>query len=198
MRRILSLALLLPLALSGSACVSGPTPRQVLAVGFSTPEQTFASFQTAFSADLVNLEYRCFSSALKQSMGSQVFYRVERSKILAEQPFIKWAARAKVIASELSPDGRHCRLKVEINTLFLRRSFSVDLVQEAFYDVYDAEGVAEGAPASWPHIASTQVDRKTDEAHLIVRVPMPEGYELEELAGLHAGLVWKIDAFTPQ
>ena len=196
MRRILSLASILLVALSGTACVSGPTPEQMLAVSYRTPELAFASFQTAFRGNLKDLEYRSFSNALKARIGSQIFYREARAKILAEQPFIKLAATAKVTRVTRAAGGNHCRLELQIDRWFYKHVFAVDMIREGSYDVLDEDGVAEGVPIRWSKIASTHWDPETDKGELVVRVPMPEGYDsIEELTGITAGLAWKIDEF---
>ncbi len=196
MRRLLILTAFLYLGLSSVACVSGPKPKDVLAVNFRTPEDTFRSFQTALRGNLVDLEYRCFSDRLKEEMGSQVFYRVKRDEVLSDQPLIKLAATAEIIRSTREPGGNHCRLILQIDNLFFKRTFAVDLVQEGYYDVFDEDGIAEGLPTRWNRIASTRWDGDAEVGELILRVPMPEGYEsIDELTGITAGLAWKIDAF---
>jgi hypothetical protein len=174
---------------SGLACLSGPSPKDLLAVGFRTPEQTFATFQTALRADLVDLEYRSLSDHFKRTNRvSGLVYREARERLLAEQPFFKLAARAKILERvDLAPD--RVRLTARVDAFFVERSFAVLLVREDYYETRDAEGLLEDDFVPWTSIAAQQGDL------LRIGVPMPEGTTVDEIVELRAGREWKIDGF---
>lgn len=185
----LFLALLAPLVFS--SCLSGPTPESLLAVGFRTPEQCFLTFQTALRGDLIQLEYRCLSTEFKKSQGvSQIAYDEARKEILRREPFFKLVARAKVVErQELSLN--RIRLVAHLNAVFTCRSFVVDFVREDAYLLSDAAGPLEGDLLDWEESATQEGDQ------LSLRVPMPEGTVVDELAEIHAGREWKIASFAP-
>ncbi|HED65032.1 MAG TPA: hypothetical protein ENJ09_05690 [Planctomycetes bacterium] len=178
-------------ASTGSACVSAPTPAEVLATGFHSPEQALETFQTALRADLVDLEYRCLSTEFKESHGgfSWLAYDEARRRVLEEEPFFKLVARATVEKrTQLAPN--RVRLECRVRFLFQTKSFTIDFVREDAYLVRDAEGPLEGDLLSFEDAV------REEDGRLVVRVPFPEGVELEELTGLEIAREWKIAAFA--
>jgi hypothetical protein len=174
-----------------AGCLSAPTPQEVLATGFRTPEQTFDTFKTALRGDLIDLEYRCLSSEYKANNGiSQLAYRVGRVELLQKEPFFKLVATAEVVDRiELSP--RHVRLLARVDAFLTERSFHIDFVREDFYESGDAKGPIESDYAPWSSIAR-QVDDK-----LVMVAPMPEGCSIEQITYFNAGSEWKIHGFMP-
>lgn len=182
--------LLLVLWASGlSGCLSGPSEKAWLAVGFRSPEQTFATFQTGLRAELPDLEYRCLAGAMKAREGvSQTAYREFRDELFGERPWLKLAAKATVVRREELGPGR-VRLHAEVDTWFKDAEFAVDLVREDYYELYvGAERVADD-DADWERLVRERGD------DLDLRVPRPDRFTLEELSEIRAGREWKIDGF---
>jgi len=123
------------LALVGSGCVGGPTTDDLLAVGFRTPRQAFRTFQTAVRADLLDLEYRCWSASFRRRNGlSQHVYREGRRQLLESQPFLRWIAKAEVDGEEALGPDRH-RLFCKVEALWVERHFAVDFVRTGFLEL---------------------------------------------------------------
>ena len=182
--------LLLVLWASGlSGCLSGPTEEAWLGVGFRSPEQAFATFQTGMRAELPDLEYRCLSGGLKTREGvSQLGYREFRRELFAAQPWLKLAARAEIVRREELGPG-HVRLHAEVETWFKDVEFALDFVREDYWELYaGAERVADDV-ADWGRLVRERGD------DLDVRVPRPPQLTLEELSEVRAGREWKIERF---
>ena len=173
-----------------ACCLSPPAAHELLAVGFRRPEQTFRTFQTALRADLPDLEYRCLSGDFKRREGgiTEILWREYRERLFREQPWLKLAARAEIVATTALPDGR-VRITARVEAFLVDEVFLVDFVREDFYESFDGEGLLEDAVASWQEIA---VER---EGRLVVSVPAPEGASLDEITEFRAGREWKIDGF---
>lgn len=190
-RALLAPLLLVPLA----GCLGPkPCPRDYLAYGFRSPEQTFRSFMTAFATDLPEEEYLCLAQSLKEREGvTSLTYREFRAELLEKNPFLRWIAAAEVVAivPEAWEAEERVRIVAELDRWFVHERFAVDLVRERFYEAwrfderlyddfmeaFDVEGVPSGRL-------------------LISRVPWPEGIEPDELTEVRAGEEWKIDAFV--
>ncbi len=177
-------------AASSLGCrLAPPTPEEVLATGFLSPEQTFRTFQTALRADLEDLEYRCLSSSFKERKGiMQLGWREFREKLLRDEPWLRHAARARILETVALAEDRS-RIVAEVNTLFADAQFAVLLVREDSYQTADASGPLEGAYASWREIV------RADGQTLELRIPRPQGVELDELAEIQAVRQWKIESF---
>jgi hypothetical protein len=180
----------LVLSLAATSCLAAPTPSEVLAAGFHTPEQAFATFRTALRGDLVDLEYRCYSSGFKRDrIPSQLVYRKVREELLEEEPLIRWAARARVTRKTvLAEDTVELIACMSIHAV-IHRSFRVRLVREDYYETHDAEGLLEDDYVVWDEIA-----RERGGA-LELSVPMPAGVDVGELVEVRGGREWKIDGF---
>ena len=99
---------LLVLGLLGTSVgciVPRPSPGQLAEYdqGFSTPEGAFESLRTAFQAEVLEWELRCFSQRFKvENQLSQQAYRAFRPQLLAQIPHLRWGlARAVVEEVEL-------------------------------------------------------------------------------------------------
>ena len=71
MRALAYAFLLSAWALSGG-CVGAPKPKDWLAVGFRSPEQTSRTFQTGLRAGFPELEYRCLGAAFKRRAAGEM------------------------------------------------------------------------------------------------------------------------------
>ena len=197
--RALAYAFLLSAWALSAGCVGPPKPKDWLAVGFRSPEQTFRTFQTGLRAEFPELEYRCLGADFKRraagEMGafSLLGYVEFRRELFRTQPYLKYAAWAEIRSvTELAP-GR-VQIQAEVDTWFHDESFTVELVREDFYELWSdaptshSEKVADDF-ADWDRIARAR------EGSLVVTVPMPEGRSVSDLGELRAGGEWKIDGF---
>jgi len=176
-------------ALGLSACLSAPTSEAWLAVGFRSPEQTFATFQTGMRADLPDLEYRCLAGDLKRREEfSQLGWREFRRELFRSRPWLKLAAKAEIVRLEPLGPGR-VRLHAEVDTWFKDVEFALDLVREDYWELYAGpERVADDL-GDWNQMVRERGDEFT------LRVPRPEGRSSEDLSEFRAGREWKIDGF---
>lgn len=177
-----------------SGCLAAPDPEDWLAVGFRTPAQTFATFQTALRADRPELEYRCLGSAFKRRVGDELghvtllAYLEYRRELFRSQPWLKLAATARVVEVRPLPGGR-VRVLAEVDTWFRDTAFALDFVREDYYELYVDGARIDDDLARWDEIASER------DGALVVRVPLPDGLSVSEVGELRAGSEWKIDAF---
>ncbi len=190
MRALLVAAVLLGGAPSLAGCLAEPAPRDWLAVGFRTPEQTFRTFQTALRADQPDLEYRCLSSDFKERQQglTETWYRHYREELFREQPWLKLAAKAKILRTlRLAPD--RMRIEAEVDTWFHDERFAIDFVRQDYYELWiDGKCVQDDA-LPWASFA------RESEDELIVRVPLDAPLERHASRELCAGHEWKIDDF---
>ena len=189
MRALLYASFLAAWALVLPGCLGPPSSADWLAVGFRTPEQTLRTFQTGLRADLPDLEYRCLSGSFKRKAGiSQLGYREFRDELFREKPWLKHAARARVVERiELAPD--RCRIVARVRTLFREDTFSVDFVREDFFELWSRGQRASDDELPWREMAVAHGDS------LAVTVPLPEHLPVEVIDELRAGREWKIDGF---
>lgn len=186
--------LLLPLlaaALAGACRLSPPTAEAWLDVGFRTPRQTFASFQTALRADLPHLEYRCLANELKAREGlNELAYRTFREELFHENPWLKLAAEAEVVA-ESRPTQDHALLVAEVSKLFVQRTFRVELVREEFYELWVEGELADDGFANFARNATAETP-----GQLRVVLPLSPGLTPAELSEARLGREWKIVGFA--
>ncbi len=189
MRAPLYAAVLAAWAALLSSCLAAPSPEDWLAVGYRTPEQTFRTFQTGLRADLPDVEYRCLSADLKHREGvSQAMYREFRDPLFRSQPWLKFAARARIQeVIELAPD--RTRIVARVCFLWHRETFAVDLVREDFYELWSAGSRVSDDVFPWEGAV------RADDGRLSLAIPLPPGCPPESLDEARVGREWKIDDF---
>ena len=84
-----------------SGCVvPAPKPQQLAAYdrGFSTPEGAFESLRTAFQAEVLEWEFRCFSQGfVSRNDLTQQAYRAFRPELLAQVPHLRWGLSRAIV-----------------------------------------------------------------------------------------------------
>lgn len=186
----LLLAVLLAAALGGCR-LAPPTDQAWLAVGFRTPRQTFATFQTALRADRPHLEYRCLAQELKAREGlNELAYRTFREDLFRENPWLKFAAEACVV-SESRPEPGRAVLVAQVSKLFVERTFEVELVREDFYELWSEGELADDGFANFTRNASSE-----NEGELLIVLPLSPGLSVAELSEARLGREWKITGFA--
>lgn len=182
----------LPLALlAAGCCVSPPSARELLAVGFRTPEQAFETFQTAVRADDPSLLRRCLSSdfVARNRLSEQVF-RTFWAELQKDEPFL----RKGVADAKPTDPTETARSKARIRAETHGRKLVVDLVLEDFCEAWaGGEKVADEAA---PFRDRTGVQPASDGTSWVFgRMPLPPGTAPERVTELRFGREWKIDAF---
>lgn len=177
------------LAAAATACCGTPrrTAADWLAAGFRGPEQAFHTFQAAFGADELDLEYRCWSAGFKRREGvSQLAYREFRVQLLRDRPSLRCVAAAEIVATERVADDR-CRLRARISTLFAHVELAVELVREDYWELWsDDRRVADDA-ADYATLLEP-------DGGLPPGLALPPGVDASSVTEIRLGREWKIDA----
>jgi hypothetical protein len=179
------------LAPAAACCVAPPDTRELLAVGFRTPEQAFSSFQTAVRADDPGLLRRCLSAdfVARNRLSEQVF-RTFWEKLKKDQPLLrKGVADAK---PKGPPELRSDRARIRAESH--GRKLLVELVREDFCELFagDEKVVDEAAPFRERAGVQPAADGTT---WFFVRMPLPPAVAAERVTELRVGREWKIDSF---
>jgi len=186
-RKPLAAALALATFLSG--CLCPPSNKDLLAVGYRSPEQTVRTFQTGVKADDPGLEYRCLSSGFRRRNGlSGLIWREFREELFAQNPFLRTGlAKAKIVT--VDTDGAHSRIVIGS----FGRLFELELVREDFAQLY--AGSEQVLDREAPFEQWTSVERAGDELWLTGGAPVPAGLDGHLITELRLGREWKIDDF---
>ncbi len=177
---------------AAAACVTPPSPEEVLAVGFRSPEQAFRSFQTAARMDDPSLELRCFSSGFRaRHRASQLTWRLAREEIYERMPWMR-AGIAKASIQSCTIDGAEARLEARA----AGRDLLVRLVREDFAAAWSGGDRVLDREIDWA--ADTGVQQGADGRRWwFGRAALPEGVDPLAVTELCVGREWKIDDVTP-
>jgi hypothetical protein len=172
------------------ACVSTPSPSEVAAYGFRTPEQVFRSFQVAVRADDPDLEYRCFSADFRRRNDvSRLVWREAREELRRENPWLRLGLSR---ASIESVEGEGDRARLVVSTFGRRVRF--DLVREDVAEVWrggDLAGDREIPFEDWVSLREGEDGTRW----ITAATPLPAGTGIEALSELRFAREWKIDGF---
>jgi hypothetical protein len=186
----LALAVFCGLAGAG-CCVAPPSAGDLFAIGFRTPEQAFASFQTAVRADDLSLMRRCLSADfIARERLSELAWRVFWEKAQKEQPLLrKGLADARPGAL---PEVRGARARMRVASH--GRQVLIDLVREDFCEAWSgAEKVADEAAPFGERTGVQAGDAGS--RWFFGRLPLPAGADPGRITELRVGREWKIDGF---
>lgn len=165
----------------------------MLDVGFRDPQQTFATFRTAFRGNLTDLEYRCLSAGFRERQQlSQFGYRAFRDELLATIPLLRWALYKSVIekAEVISP--RRARIEARAGGYTL----VVQLVREDFWEIWAGSQRRDGDEAAVDDaFAQGYLTRVPDPPRVVGQAPLSRPGLSERLTELRVGQEWKIDEF---
>lgn len=175
-----------------ACCVSPPSTKDLLSVGFRTPEQTFATFQTAVRADDPGLEFRCFSAGFRGRTApplSQLNYREFREVLRREHPFLrKGLVDARIESLERSGDrarlvatshGERLEIQLALDD-YAEVWAGGDPVVDESIDFQERTGTQTAAGRTWIHGSS----------------PLPAGFDASRVTELRFGREWKIDGIA--
>lgn len=187
----LGLALCCMAVLGTVGCVSPPSIREVLDVGYRSPEQCWHSFQTAVRADEPALEYRSLSQRLIAERGlSQLVWREARAELYA--PLGTRFAIAK--ARPLGPatvQGDRAELVVEA----LGRRVRLRFLREDFRSLWAGEQLLVDENASLE--GSSGVQTAADgQRWFYAQIPLPADSEPSRVSEMHLGREWKLDGIS--
>jgi hypothetical protein len=126
---------------TGCFLVRPPHARELVEIGYRSPEDVFRSFRTAFAADLPDQEFRCFSYDFRRREGlSFNSYLEGRRRLLAERPWMVLMARAEVESSERLDERTH----MLVCTVHGRR-IALELVRQDVWEMWSGpELLADG------------------------------------------------------
>lgn len=196
-------ALLLGLWLLGSACVTPPTPQEILATGFRTPEMTFKSFQVGVAADLPRLEYRCLSAGFRSRVNngqglSQLAYRELREQVLSKRlEFWLGIPDAEIIAVESMGEGRRL-----LRASSHGHEFELEMIREDYWQIWSGdelladEALPNGSFPQWAEIY--REDGRSPQVSALALLPSDLALrDIDELnrslTEFRIGREWKID-----
>ncbi len=182
--RALALACLAGLALACCA-VRPPEALELVDAGFRDPGRTFRSFRAALAADVVDLEYRCWSLRFRRDHQLSLFsYAEGREQLLEDRPWLRLFANAEVVSEErLAPDLHR------IHAAVLGRDFELLLVREDFFELWDEEGLVTDGDADWDAWLDLPPGGPAR-----ARIPLEPGTDPSSATELRIGREWKIDA----
>jgi hypothetical protein len=185
------LPLILAPAAVAACCVAPPDTRELLAVGFRTPDQAFASFQTAVRADDPGLLRRCLSAdfVARNRLSEQVF-RTFWQKLEKDQPLLRKGVADAEARSPTEIAGGRARIRAETHG----RKLEIELVREDFCEAFaGGEKIVDEAV---PFRERTGVQPASDGTNWAFgRLALPPGAPAESVTELRFGREWKIDSF---
>ena len=186
------LALAVSCGFAGAGCcVAPPSAKDLFAVGFRSPDQTFSTFQTAVRADDLALERRCLSADfVSRERLSELGWRVFWEQMQKEHPFLrKGIADAR---PESHPDVRGGRARMRVGSH--GREVEIQLVREDFAEAWS--GTEKVADETAPFGERTGVQPGDAGSRWFYgRLPLPAGADPARITELRVGREWKIDGF---
>jgi hypothetical protein len=173
-------------------CVAPPRAEDLFAVGFRTPEQAFATFQTAVRADDPGLLRRCLSSDFiaRNKLSEQVL-RVFWEQQQQEQPFLRKGIADARADGAVEFRGGRARMRAKSHG----RGITMTFAREEFCEAWG--GAEKLADESAPFRERTGLQPGNDGGRWMYgRMPLPAGVAPERVTELRFGQEWKIDGFA--
>jgi hypothetical protein len=162
--------------------------------GVRTPEQTFATFQTAVRADDPGLEFRCFSNGFRgrtEPPLSQLYYREYREVLRKEYPFLRKGLADARIEGEVERRGERARL---VATSHGQRLEFV-LVLDDYVEIWSgAEPIVDQSVAFGERTGTQTAGDGT--SWFYASSPLPEGADAHDITEMRVGREWKIDGIA--
>lgn len=195
---------LLGLVMAAPGCVvPRPQPEQLAGYqrGFSTPQGAFESLRTAFQAEVLEWEFRCFSQGfIARNELTQQAYRAFRPELLAQVPHLRWGlARAQVEeVRQTSPTRATLRARIPV-PLAADPRLEVQLVREEYAELSEGPWVVADAESLGGRL---RVDDSTPGAYGLgsvwvqldlAREGTSEASLAEGFSRLRGAREWKVD-----
>ncbi len=186
------LGALLLLLSAGGCCVAPPRADDWLAVGWRSPAQAFATFQTAIRADSAELEYRSFSNGFRErNQISKIVWHEAREALRERYPWLrKGIADARFVkAPEVF--GARARGTIESHG----QAIEIEFVREEFVELYAGEVLVHD---EWITFDTSVFVRKAADGRpwFQTSVALPSGDESgSAITEQRLAREWKIDSF---
>lgn len=182
--------LLLLLCCLPAACTSLPSPAEVLATGWRSPEQCWRTFQVAVRADEPGLEYRCLSRQLCQERGLSQFNWRELRAELWGQFGSRYAVEQATPTGPARIQGERAELEIEALGKKLRLGF----VREDYAELWAGETRLYDEADRWS--ARTGTQSNGGQRWFYAQLPIPEALDSAGLSELRVGREWKLDEIS--
>ena len=180
---LVALALML---LAACACIE---PRRLVEANKSTPRATLDAFQAYVEAgELYDQEYSCFSHAFVDQHGFSLF---TYSEFRDRQPWLKWFAKADVLAEREGLEGEHW-----FDVGVAGRTLRVRMVREDFWGISRGDELVNGREAFEEVVEIERLpgDRFRVTLELPPLKPEPGEFEPSQATSITAERLWKIDS----
>jgi hypothetical protein len=176
-------------ALAG--CVSAPTSRDWMEVGYRTPVQTVRTFQTAVRAEEPDLELRCFSNGFRERNHiSRFAWREFFDELEREQPFLRKGIADAKVAEPVERKGDSARIVLSSHGVSMR----IDLVLEGSGQVWAGEDLVADEDVRFADPDYFGVINGEGGARWIyARMPLASGVDARAVTEMRLAREWKID-----
>jgi len=177
----------------GACCVSPPLVSEWEAVGFRSPSQAIATFQTAVRADAPELEYRCFSTGFRARNGiSKVVWREAREELRSRHPWLRKGLADARVEGAIDQRGDRATAQLVTHGWHIR----VGLVREDYAELWAGDRlVSDEENVSFARQSAAQ-EASDGRVWVSGSVLAPAGFTPEdEVTEVHVGREWKIDSF---
>lgn len=189
-RTLLARTLLpLPLVLAGSSCLGAcrtVDARRLAEASKHSPRATIEAFQAYVRSDLYEQEFSCFSRDFLAANQLSLF---TYSEFRDAQPWLKWFAKAEVLAERSGREGQH-----EFDLGVAGRTLRVRLVREDFWRISRGDELMNG---NAPFGRLVRID-PLPEGGAEVRIDLPAlerpDFDPAEATSVAVERLWKIDA----
>jgi hypothetical protein len=190
------------LGTSSGCVVPRPGPDQLAGYdqGFSTPEGAFESLRTAFQAQVLEWEFRCFSQRFRdENQLSQQAYRAFRPQLLGRIPHLRWGlVRAVVEEVEMLSPGRALLIARVPVPLTSDPRMEVLLVREEYAELYAGPwDVASAEPLTGRLQVDTSQPGEFGEGYVWIRLdatrPLTDPDLARDFTRLTGAREWKVD-----
>jgi hypothetical protein len=167
------------------SCTSVPTPAEMLATGFRSPEQCFRTFQCAVRADEPAWEYKCFSSRFRAEHHVSQLVWLEMREQLWSQVGMRWA----VAKAKPERPARVIGDTAWMTVCALGETVELRFVREGFGELWSGSTQLSDDALDFPSRTGTQEGR-----WFYGQVEMPPGAESAKVTEMRLGQEWKLDA----
>lgn len=171
-----------------TSCPSLPTPAEVRATGFRSPEQCFRTFQCAVRADDPAWEYQCFSGHFRsQNHVSQLVWREVREQLWG-QVGMRWAVANAKPSAPARVQGKRAWMEVSA----LGKRVRLEFVIEEFGKTWNGETLLSDEELDFRRSSGVQ-----DGRWFYGQVQLPEAVDPATVTEMNLGQEWKLDLIDP-
>jgi hypothetical protein len=171
-----------------ASCTSVPTPAEMLATGFRSPEQCFRTFQCAVRADEPAFEYQCFSQHFRaENHVSQLVWREVREQLWG-QVGLRWAVAKAKASAPARVRGNRAFMEVSA----LGKHIQLEFVREEFGQLWSGETLIADDALDFRAHSGTQ-----EGGWFYGQVAMPPAADSAKVTELRLGQEWKLDKIDP-